>query len=201
MMKWKLLGTAVIALGLFLFSRHRKDGTGDTKAEKRSDIVSQASTAFTSDPAANSPESLPFKSKIRLNHRRPTKEETVELLRNTMIPTASFEDISIKEVLDELNRLTSEAGIPPEQLKFVRGAPHVFPDDYLELKVRELKVTNIPLADLLKYLVGRSKIVYVVDRGVVEFRDIHAPPDHPETVPPNLPEKASSGASDPFAPE
>jgi len=118
-----------------------------------------------------------------------------------MIPVARFEDTSIREALVELNRLTSEAGIPPEQLRFIRGTPDVFPDDYLELRVREPEIKDLPLASLLKVILGRSKIVYVVEGGVVEFRDIHAPPDHPETVLPNPPEKAYPGASDPFAPE
>ena len=201
MMKWKLLGAAVIALGIFVFSRHRKDGASDTQTEKASNIVARETTTSTSNPAAKSSETLPFKSKLRSTHRKPTREETNELLRTTIIPVARFEDMSIREGLEELNRLTSEAGIPPQQLKFIRGTTNVSPDDFLERKLEDIAIRNIPLADLLKYLVGNRMIRYRVDGGIVELCDMHEALDHQETSPSSPPENTSPQASDPFAPE
>ena len=200
-MKWKLLGAAVIALGLLLLSRQRKDGDGDKQSERSSDIVSQKNTAFSSAPAAKPSETLPFKSKLRLTHRKLTREETYDLLRNTTIPVARFEDMSIKQGLVELNRLTSEAGIPPEQLKFIRRTTVDSPDDFLERKLEDIAVRNIPLADLLKYLVGNRMIRYRVDRGIVELCDMHEALDHQETSLSPPPENNSPRVSDPFAPD
>lgn len=191
----------MIALGLFLFSRHRKDGEDDTQSEKGSDNLPQRTATSTSEPAARSPESLPFKSKLRPTHRKPSREETNELLRTTIISVAKFEDMSIREALVELNRLTSEAGIPPERLKFIRGVSDNSPDDFLERRLEDIDVRNIPLAPLLKYLIDNRTIRCRVGEGFVEFRDSREQLDAQETVPLDRLEKAAPGASDPFAPE
>jgi hypothetical protein len=194
------MGAAVIALGAIIFSRQWRNEFRDSHLQKASGSGPPETTTGISDAGVTSTEALQYKSKLRPDHRKPTPEETAELLRNTIIPEVRLEAISIRDALVELNRFASDAGIPPDQLKFVSAAPRISPDNFLERKLGSIAVRNIPLGNLLKYLIDNRTIRYKVGGGFVELRDIHTPLDQQEKAASNALEENTSGSPDPFAP-
>jgi len=108
------------------------------------------------------------KSKERIVHRKPTLAETTDLLRNTIIPRVEIEDQSVGETANTLRLLIQEAGIHPHELRIIcdMAAPSS------AMRIRELRIRNIPLAVLLKYICDSTKLRYHLTPGVIEFKSI-----------------------------
>jgi hypothetical protein len=140
------------------------------------------------------------KSKIRIQHPKPTLEETVELLKSTIVPKVDILDQPLSEVTAKINTLIKDAGIPSHKLKVVINSPELF----AQLRIKELRIRNIPLSILLKYICDNTKIRYRVEPGIVIILSAtEIPPDSPKIENPdasNDPFANSSGpTSDPFA--
>lgn len=108
---------------------------------------------------------LRTRSKNREVHPKPTIEETTDLVRSTIIPSIEFEDHTVAEGIEILNQLIREQGIEPHRLRVV-----VPPTDPVrDLRIINLEARDIPLAHILKYMCGRTKLRYrVVENGTVE---------------------------------
>lgn len=111
------------------------------------------------------PSTIRTKSKERVIHRKPTLEETNDLLRNTIIPRVDFEDLSVGESAKRLRLLIHEAGIEPHELTVI-CSPSISTTSF---KIKELKLRNVPLGIALKYICDSTILRYRVTPGVVEF--------------------------------
>jgi len=132
----------------------------------RTDGAAAKVQAEGSDVEGETPyENFRTKSKTREVHRKPTIEETTELVRSTIIPVIEFEDHTVAEGIELLNQLIREQGIEPHRLRVVVPAT----DPVRDLRMINLEARDIPLAHILKYMCGRTKLRYrVVENGLVE---------------------------------
>jgi hypothetical protein len=131
----------------------------------RGDISRDGTRSFDGD---NGGADSNIRSRSKLRHPTPTLEETVELLRNTVIPLVDLPpDQSVDETVNALNELLQKNGIPPHQLKITYDKSH---PSLGMLRFRDpLAVRNIPVGVALKYICGRTIVRYQVRRGVVEL--------------------------------
>lgn len=105
----------------------------------------------------------PTKRSVRDMGRKPTEEETITLLRSTVVSQFEVEDATFGETVAELNQLARDRGIPARELTF--STDHRFSQH----RIKELTLKNAPLAVVLKYVCGNSKIRYRVSAGRVMF--------------------------------
>ncbi len=95
--------------------------------------------------------------------RKPTKEETIALLQTTAVSQFDVEDSALEETVARLNQLARDRGIPERELTF--SIDH----RVSHLRIRELRVRNVPLLMVPKYVCGNSKVRWWVDPGKVTF--------------------------------
>lgn len=151
----------------------------------------------------------PTKRSVRDMGRKPTEEETITLLRTTVVSQFEVEDATFGETVAELNQLARDRGIPARELTF--STDHRFSQH----RIKELRVKNVPLAVVLKYVCGNSKIRYRVSAGRVMFEYLEdfteepkptakeqTDPDHDPFAEPGeriLGKKKATDPDDPFA--
>ena len=96
----------------------------------------------------------------------------LEKLRNIVIPSIDFQDTSVEEavdyLLDQARQLdTSEPDPTKKGVNFVIRSPRsggsVLAADPGALRIRELNLRNVPLAQALKYICDQTKLRYKVD--------------------------------------
>lgn len=119
-------------------------------------------------------------------------------LRKIIIPSINFVDNTVEEAIQFLRlrsvELDNMEGDPMKKgIKFIiRKAPSG--QDTSLLRIRELRVRNIPLAVALKYICEQTKMRYFVEDGALILASAE---DLPEKQPP--PPAADHASDDPFA--
>jgi hypothetical protein len=102
----------------------------------------------------------------------------LEKLKNTIIPEVDFEDVSMEEAVHQLFSGTGinwvirkprmggsgEAALDADALRGLGATT-----DVGALRIRELKLRNVPLAEALKYMTEQTKLRYKVDEHAVTF--------------------------------
>ena len=155
--------TALLVLVGFCFvSIFKSPSPPDHKSGEKSGKESKSESIAPDAPVA----SADIRSKSRVRHPIPTLEETRNLL-NTVIPLADLPpDRSVKETAEAINKLLEEAGIPPHQLRvtYYKSNPQLG-----SLRMENVRIRNAPVAAILQYLCGSTKVRYVVRPGVVLF--------------------------------
>lgn len=128
------------------------------------------------------------KRSLRDMGRKPTEEETRDLLEATIVPEIRIDDATLEETMAELNQIARDCGIPARELTFSidRRASH--------LRVRELRIRNVPLIIIIKYVCDSSLTCRVSPGRVLigRHRDLFE-----ESVPAE--EEPSDPDHDPFA--
>lgn len=163
-----------------------------------------------------------------------------EKLRRIIIPSINFEDTTVEEAIDFLRQRaaeldTTELDPAKKGINFVIRRPRpapvgaVTPDAGLDagaaapaipvgadpgtLRIRELRLRNVPLAQALKYICEQTKLRYKVDDYAVTLvpltetgedvftRTFRVPPDFASTLDSGADAGAGGGgaAADPFA--
>jgi hypothetical protein len=179
-------GILVLLLaGIAWVTMQRGDRAGEAEG-------ASATFAATDEPAgasstAQARKGLPGKSVERPSKAAVTAEETIQLLRETIITFAEYETQTLAERTDAIKTHLKEAGIPPHRLR-VEMSHRLGRDEHAsEWKFEAFQLRNIPAADVVNYTCGSTKIVYRVRPGVVEFALATEPlPDasKPNTLPP-----------------
>jgi hypothetical protein len=95
----------------------------------------------------------------------PGKEFVTEKLRRIVIPRIDFEDITINEAIQFLREQTvehdtTELDSKKKGIRFVVRDPA---GELARLRVRELRIRNVPVAVALKYMCDSTKLRYKVD--------------------------------------
>ena len=124
-----------------------------------------------------------------------TLEETLELLRDTIIPIGSYSDQTLAERTEAINRQLEQAGIPSHQLRVRIHHRLAKQAGASAWKLGELELRNIPVAEVLRYTCGSTKIRYRALPGVVEF--VLATESYPGENP-GRDEERAPGEEDPF---
>lgn len=194
--------------------------TGLLRHPQKPDAVSQGptegnpATGPTNGSATASTDNLVparTKSKIRTVHHKPTIEETTELLRGTILPLVDLPaDQPLIERVARINQWIQDSGVKPHDLRVILDKSDPAANWRSEY---ELGVRNVPLAAVIKYLCGSTKLMaHVRENGIVELttRDddliIHAQskepydPTDPFSEPTVTKESKSTGENDPFGP-
>ena len=141
------------------------------------------------------PPNLPGKSAERPAEPSVTIEDTLELLRDTIIPVGSYSDQTLAERTAAINRQLEQAGIPSHQLRVRIHHRLARQAGESAWKLGELELRNAPVAEVLKYTCGSTKLRYRALPGVVEF--VLATESHPGENPGRNEERAP-GEEDPF---
>jgi hypothetical protein len=156
-------------------------------------IVAEDESPLTS---SNSAESARTKPRPRTNRPKPTIEETSELVRTTIVPLL---DLPPNQPLTErvacINELIRDAGVESDRLRLmIRSA-----DSALEIRSKsELRVREIPLAIVLKYLCDSTRLRYHIrENGIVELTTSQDPDPSPHTAEPES--SSAEEKDDPFA--
>lgn len=108
------------------------------------------------------------KSRIRTNHPQPTIEETIALLRTTIIPVLDLPaDQPLPERIAGINELITKAGVEPCRLRLILRSA----DPASQWRIRhEFRTQQIPLRIALKYLCDSSMLRYHVrENGIIEL--------------------------------
>ena len=192
MSRYLILATTLVIVGFYLTLRSQTSIFNEPQAYERNQTAH--STTESTDQFAAPPRT---KSKNRIHHPKPTIEETTELLRTTIIPRVDFQDQTILEVATAINGFIQEAGIPPHKLRVVVN-PSVSSAGW---RIKELRIRNIPLAVLLKYVCGSTILNYRAEPGVIRFYNMR---DDPSSEIPKLEESSAPielppDPDDPFA--
>lgn len=140
------------------------------------------------------------KSKDRVVRRKPTLDETNDLLRNTIIPLVEIGDVSVGEAVSKIRLLIQDSGIETHQFRIVcdMSAP------YSRLRIKDLRLREVPLAMVFKYLCDSTILRYRVRPGILEFNSMSEgfeETNFDESTPLAEPESAKSplDPNDPFS--
>ena len=144
------------------------------------------------------------KPRFRANHPKPTIEETIELLRTTIIPVIDLPaDQPLPERITRINELIQKAGVEPYQLRLILRSG----DAANQWRYGEMRIREVPLVVALRYLVDATKLgFHVRENGIVEltsWREEALPvlPDPPQESRLPLSVESDIFGNDPNAPE
>ena len=203
-----VLASCVIALTGLLWHQQKPEAVSQGPTEGK------PATGPTNGSSIESPDNFVparTKSKIRTVHHKPTIEETTELLRDTVLPLVHLPaDQPLVERVARINQLIQANGVKPHDLRVILDKSDPAANWRSEY---ELGVRNVPVAVVIKYLCGSTKLMaHVRENGIVELttRDddliIHAQskeaydPTDPFSEPTATKESKSTVENDPFGP-
>jgi hypothetical protein len=108
-------------------------------------------------------------TKARLRPPSPvlTEEETIDLLRSTIIERFVVDDASWEDCVGMMNQAIRKAGIPEDHLHVEIDARDR--QQIGQFRVRELRLHNAPLWKLNQHLCGNTKVRCRVGAGIVSF--------------------------------
>ena len=190
MSRYLILATTLVIAGFYLTLRSQTSIFNEPQADERNQTAH--STTESTDQFATTPRT---KSKNRIHHPKPTIEETEELLKATIIPRVDIQDQSILEVAAVVTTFIKDAGIPPHQLRVIVHKS----DDLLRWRIRELRIRNIPLHILIKYVSDSTRLRYRVEPGIIRFFDHADAAEFPEIEESIAPSDILPDPDDPFA--
>ena len=190
MSRYPILATTLVIAGFYLTLRSQTSIFSEPQADERNQTAH--STTESIDQFATTPRT---KSKNRIHHPKPTIEETEELLKATIIPRVDIQDQTILEVAAVVTTFIKDAGIPPHQLRVIVHKS----DDLLRWRIRELRIRNIPLHILIKYVSDSTRLRYRVEPGIIRFFDHADAAEFPEIEESIAPSDILPDPDDPFA--
>ena len=190
MSRYLILATTLVISGLYLTLRSQTSIFREPQANGRNQTANS-----TTESTVQFPEPPRTRLKNRIHHPKPTIEETEELLKVTIIPRVDIQDQTILEVAAAITIFIKDAGIPPHQLRVIVNKS----DDLVRWRIRELRIRNIPLAVLFKYICDSTRLRYRVEPGIIRFFDAASPPEIPEIKESSAPSKILPDPDDPFA--
>ena len=190
MSRYLILATTLVIAGFYLTLRSQTSIFNEPQADERNQTAH--STTESTDQFATTPRT---KSKNRIHHPKPTIEETEELLKATIIPRVDIQDQSILEIAAVITTFIKDAGIPPHQLRVIVHKS----DDLLRWRIRELRIRNIPLHILLKYICDSTRLHCRVEPGIICFFDVADAAEFPEIEESSAPSEVLPDPDDPFA--
>lgn len=142
------------------------------------------------------------KSRIRGTHRKPTEEETWQLLLNTVIPVVDIPEQSNADRVVELNRLVREQGISEQDLVFVIEKDDLTRERPVsKLIFPPIAIREVPLRVVLQNIKDSTVLHFEVTGGKVELWNYHYLPREPDPPAEGMPEvpPTDPAESDPFA--
>ena len=190
MSRYLILATTLVVAGLYLTLRSQTSIFSEPQANGRNQTAhstTESTVQFAEPPRT--------KLKNRIHHPKPTIKETEELLKVTIIPRVDIQDQTILEVAAVVTTFIKDAGIPPHQLRVIVNKS----DDLVKWRIRELRIRNIPLAVLFKYICDSTRLRYRVEPGIIRFFDAAAPPEFPVLEESITPSDILPDPDDPFA--
>lgn len=165
----KRYAIATICVGIALFSALRLREPQSPGSLEEGDFNPQRTlNKESANVASGLDDPIRTKSRIRTKHPQPSIEETVNLLRTTIIPVLDLPpDQSLPERIARINELIQKTGVEPYQLRLILRSA----DPASQWKMMsELRVREVPLAHALKYLCDATKLRYIVrENGIVEL--------------------------------
>ncbi len=164
MTRYLILATILLIAGLLITFRLKTPNPNELQSNGRSQSICSTTESVVqlADPA----EPSRTKSKIRIHHPKPTIEETMELYKNTIIPRVDIQDLTIVEVAAAITSFIQQAGIPPHELRVI-----VNKSVSSEWGINEVRIRNVPLSVLLKYICDSTRLRYRVEPGIIRFLD------------------------------
>lgn len=91
----------------------------------------------------------------------------IDSLHSTIIERFVIDDESWEDCVELLNKAIRKAGIPEDHLRVVIDARDL--QEIGQLRVRELRVHNAPITEVLKFICGNTKVRCRVGAGIVSF--------------------------------
>lgn len=208
MNRYLIAATLLALIAAFIFAfKSEPLNNGETQISGR-DRQNQS----LADRETESLETAPIQTKKSVRYPKPTIEETIHLVKNTIIPRADFKNLPFLEAVAALTTLIQEAGIPAHELRIVFNKSASWPNQWI---VQEVPGENAPLAVVLKYMCGSTVIRPSIEPGVIRFlhqteSSPYIRPEIPEIEEPNTQENRydpndpfgipPSRENDPFAP-
>lgn len=98
------------------------------------------------------------------------------------------------EVAAAITIFIKDAQIPPHQLRVIVNKS----DDLVKWRIRELRIRNIPLDVLFKYICDSTRLRYRVEPGIIRFFDAATPPEILEIKESSAPGEILPDPDDPF---
>lgn len=207
MTRYLILATILLIAGLLITFRPKAPNSSELQSNGRNQPM--RSTTESAGQLPDLAEPSRTKPRNRIEHPKPTIEETTGLLRNTIIPRVDIQDQPLLEVAAAINGFILEAGIPPHKLRVIIHKS--VPSEELrieelrfvpleEMRIKELRIRNVPLAELLKYVCDSTRLRYRVEPGIIWFLDITdaLSSDILKTEESNSSSESSSASADPF---
>jgi hypothetical protein len=166
--RYHLLAIIMLMVAVLVLFRQRK--VSDDPSERAgSDGISQTIVNSPDVPSSWNTR-LATKTKIRNPHRKPTRDETIRLVQETVFPVFDLPGQTLGERVEELNRLVGDCGVEPGQLTFVMDPDGSRPDRLLsDFRCEEIRIRNLPLGEALKYIQDSTILNYEVVPERVEF--------------------------------
>jgi hypothetical protein len=168
MIRYVVPMTLAVAAALFFAARNLRFER-DASAHSESSIPVSEDASSTSATGTSVP--VRTRSKNRPIQRKPTIQETMAILRNTMIAVVDLPEQSIADRVEALNRLIRKAGVEPHEFRVVCGKMRKPPDAI----VPSLKVTDVPFGRLLIYSCNASTVPFIVRPGFAELTNLDDP--------------------------
>lgn len=201
-MSFRRIAMLLVLAGLILVLRFRLGGVDPAKDNAAAGTGERVVLIEAGESTEADSTSTNAKSRLRPATPSITRADTIELLKATVIHHFELKDESLADVVSAINQAIREARVPEGQLRVSLDARG--DKAFEKLRIRELKLQNVPLSDLFKYLCGNTKLRYQVDAGTVSLGsaltfDQISPED--DEAPPSLPEldPTSQTDDDPFA--
>lgn len=184
-LKPKILDTKASAL--FLLGKHQEAITEQEKAVAAATVADEKA-GLEATLAAYRKDGLPEVQQQTLVDTRGVAYIT-EKLNRIIIPRIDFEDCSVEEAINFLRLRAAELDVkePDPAMKginFVIRRPRPSPGT---LRVKELRIRNVPLAVALKYICAQTKLRYKVDDIAVTLVPQSEMDKYIDTCPFNVP--------------
>lgn len=194
MTRYLILATILLIAGLCITFRSNTPNSSEHHSNGRGQFM--GSTTESAVRLGDLAEPSRTKSKNRIYHPKPTIEETTGLLRNTIIPRVDIEDRTILEVAAAINGFIQDAGIPPHNLRVIVNKS----DDLMKWRIKEERIRNVPLSELLKYVCDSTRLRYRIEPGIIRFFDAadDSLPEIPKIEESSSPSEILPALDDPF---
>lgn len=194
MSRYLILAAILLFAGLFITLHPKTPSPSQLQPNGRNQSIRSATESAAQSSDLDEPSRT--KSKNRIQHPKPTIEETTELLKNTIIPRVDIQDQSLLEVAAAITSFIQEAGIPPHKLR-------VIVDKSASLagwRIKEVRVREVPIAVLLKFVCDSTKLRCRIEPGIIRFcfHTDYPSPKIPETEESDSPIELPSAPDDPF---
>jgi hypothetical protein len=164
-----VISAAILLAGTGLFFMLHSESSFSGGFESRAKGQDFKPDLETIPHTVDSSKPLRTKSRIRDSRTKPTVEQTADLFRETILSLVDLPKQTFAARVVELNRLIKESGVSPENLRIsIEDGDSALERPLARCLYPELRIRNIPLADVLKYTADSTALRYEVLPGRVE---------------------------------